>query len=40
MQAERNQLVTAQTVKEAAVLVGIALHEGAWQILLTKGPRP
>ena len=36
MQAERNQLVTAQTVKEAAVLVGIALHEGAWQILLTK----
>ena len=36
MQAERNQLVTAQTVKEAAVLVGIILHEGAWQILLTK----
>lgn len=36
MQAERNQLVTAQTVKEAAVLVSIALHEGAWQILLTK----
>ena len=36
MQAERNQLVTAQTVKEAAVLVGIVLHEGAWQILLTK----
>lgn len=36
MQAERNQLVTAQTAKEAAVLVGIALHEGAWQILLTK----
>ena len=36
MQAERNQLVTAQTVKEAAVLVGIALREGAWQILLTK----
>ena len=36
MQAERNQLVTAQTAKEAAVLVGIVLHEGAWQILLTK----
>lgn len=36
MQAERNQLVTAHTVKEAAVLVGIVLHEGAWQILLTK----
>ena len=36
MQAERNQLVTAETVKEAAVLVGIVLHEGAWQILLTK----
>ena len=36
MQAERNQLVTTKTVKEAAVLVGIALHEGAWQILLTK----
>ena len=36
MQAERNQLFTAQTVKEAAVLVGIVLHEGAWQILLTK----
>ena len=36
MQAERNQLVTAQTVKDAAVLVGIILHEGAWQILLTK----
>lgn len=36
MQAERNQLVTAQTVKEAAVLVGIILHEGAWQILMTK----
>jgi len=36
MQAERNQLVTAQTVKDAAVLVGIVLHEGAWQILLTK----
>ena len=36
MQAERNQLVTPKTVKEAAVLVGIVLHEGAWQILLTK----
>ena len=36
MQAERNQLVTAQTVKEAAVLVGIVLHERMWQILLTK----
>lgn len=36
MQAERNQLVTTQTVKEAAVLVGIVLHEAAWQILLTK----
>lgn len=36
MQAERNQLFTAHTVKEAAVLVGIVLHEGAWQILLTK----
>ena len=36
MQAERNQLVTAQTAKEAAVLVGIVLNEGAWQILLTK----
>ena len=36
MQAERNQLVTAETVKEAAVLVGIVLHEGMWQILLTK----
>lgn len=36
MQAERNQLVTTHTVKEAAVLVGIVLHEGAWQILLTK----
>lgn len=36
IQVERNQLVTAKTVKEAAVLVGIALHEGAWQILLTK----
>ena len=36
MQAERNQLFTAHTVKEAAVLVGIVLYEGAWQILLTK----
>ena len=36
MQAERNQLVIPKTVKEAAVLVGIVLHEGAWQILLTK----
>ena len=36
MQAERNQLVTPKTVKEAAVLVGIVLHEGAWQILLTQ----
>ena len=36
MQAERNQLVTPKMVKEAAVLVGIVLHEGAWQILLTK----
>ena len=36
MQAERNQLFTAHTVKEAAVLVGIVLHEGTWQILLTK----
>ena len=36
MQAERNQLVTAQTVKEATVLVGIVLHERMWQILLTK----
>ena len=36
MQAERNQLFTAHTVKEAAVLVGIVLHKGAWQILLTK----
>lgn len=36
MQAERNQLFTAHTVKEAAVLVGIVLHEGMWQILLTK----
>lgn len=36
MQAERNQLVTPKTVKKAAVLVGIVLHEGAWQILLTK----
>ena len=36
MQAKRNQLVTAQTAKEAAVLVGMVLHEGAWQILLTK----
>lgn len=36
MQAERNQLVTTQTAKEAAVLIGIILHEGAWQILLTE----
>ena len=36
MQAERNQLFTAHTVKEAAVLVGIVLYEGMWQILLTK----
>ena len=36
MQAEHNQLVTPKTVKEAAVLVGMVLHEGAWQILLTK----
>ena len=36
MQAERTQLVTAHTVKEAAVLVGIVLHERMWQILLTK----
>lgn len=36
MQAERNQLVTPKTVKEAAVLVGIVLLEGTWQILLTK----
>ena len=36
MQAERNQLVTAQTAKEAAVLVGMVLNEGTWQILLTK----
>ena len=36
MQAERNQLATPKTVKKAAVLVGIVLHEGAWQILLTK----
>lgn len=36
MQAERNQLVTAQTAKEAAILVGMVLNEGTWQILLTK----
>ena len=40
MQAEQQSISYHQTVKEAAVLVGIALYEGAWQILPTKGLRP